>query len=85
MKFLLTVPQVLLARWHAVIVCVVAKAPTLWITAIFIIPRARHWSLRASELTADTNDGAAQYLAGDQLGAYRWYFFQRHGAFGYLR
>jgi hypothetical protein len=40
--------------------------------------------LRASELAADANDGAAQYLAGDQLGAHRWYFVQRHGASGYL-
>jgi hypothetical protein len=42
MKFLLTVPQMLLAFGHAVVIRVVAKALALRITAIFNIPCARH-------------------------------------------
>jgi hypothetical protein len=41
-KFLLKVPQLFLAFGHSVIVSVVAKAPALWITAIFNILCAWH-------------------------------------------
>src|SRR5271157_2370108 len=44
-KFALAVPQVLLAFGHAVVIGVVAKAPTLRVTAIFNIPCARHEGL----------------------------------------
>ena len=44
-KFLLAVPQVLLAFWYSAIVGVVAKAPTFRVTAILVIPCARHEGL----------------------------------------
>src|ERR1700688_3008223 len=52
MKLPLAVPQMFLALGYAVVVSVIAKAPTLWITAIFIVPSAGHRCLRIDYVLA---------------------------------